>query len=97
MIKFPDKLSLGILLGLLGPFLALMGFYVVKFSSIPFVEFLKTAFDKGMLSPLLSLCAIVNLGLFYLLLQTNRLYAARGVILSTIVIGFVIVMLKFVL
>lgn len=97
MIKFQDKLILGIALGLLGPLLALLGFYVVKFGTIPLMEFMETAIDKGMLSPLLSLCAIVNLGLFYLLLQTNRLYAARGVILSTIVIGFVIVVLKFLL
>lgn len=95
-MKLKDTFWIGFILGIAGPGVALFFFYKLKFAQTPLQEFIETAVDKGMLSPLLSLCTVVNLGLFFLLLQTNRYFAARGVILSTLIFGFVIVYLKFI-
>ncbi len=91
-----DKLIIGILAGLIGPVLGVIGFYIVNFSHSPFLDFFKMAAEKNLLSPLLSLCAILNLGVFFLFIRANKLYCARGVILSTFIYGVIIISLKFV-
>jgi hypothetical protein len=96
-MKLKDHLILGIIAGLLGPSLGILGFYLVNFSSEGFLAFLILSVEGKLLSPLLSLCAVINLGVFYLFLHFNYLYAARGVILSTLIYGVCIVVLKFVL
>jgi hypothetical protein len=51
---------------------------------------------ENLLSPLLSLCAIINLGVFFMFIRINHLHSARGVILSTFIYGVTIVALKFI-
>jgi len=51
---------------------------------------------QNLLSPLLSLCAVINLGVFFLFIKINYLQTARGIILSTFLYGLLIVGLKFV-
>ncbi|MFN5024600.1 MAG: hypothetical protein ACK4Y6_05000, partial [Bacteroidota bacterium] len=81
MSKF-DKLYIGIITGILAPLAGVVIFYAINFSGEPMLEFLTASIKNKLLSPLLSLCAVINLGLFYLYLQFNYLYSARGVILS---------------
>lgn len=94
-MKLKDHILLGIPAGLIGPVLGVLGFYFYKFNQSPFMDFFSMAAEKNLLSPLLSLCAIINLGIFYLFIQANYLYSARGVILSTFVYGLVIIGMKF--
>lgn len=53
--------------------------------------------DKELLSKLISLSAVPNLGVFMLVLNQELYKAARGVILSTILITFLMLLVKFVL
>ncbi|MFN9518509.1 MAG: hypothetical protein ACK574_02120 [Bacteroidota bacterium] len=96
MSKF-DKLYIGIITGILAPLAGVVIFYAINFSGEPMLEFLTASIKNKLLSPLLSLCAVINLGLFYLYLQFNYLYSARGVILSTLLLGLAIVVVKFVI
>jgi hypothetical protein len=96
-MKFKDSLILGLLLGLLIPVLGVLSFYYSKFTNVELQYFLEVATKHKVLSPMLSLCAVLNLGTFYLFLNKNLYLTARGIILATIIYGVTIVLLKFVL
>ena len=60
------------------------------------VDFLVGFQQLKMLSKLVSLAAIPNLLLFFLFIWTKRNFAARGVIFSTLLLAFLMLLLKFV-
>jgi ABC-type spermidine/putrescine transport system permease subunit II len=91
-----NTLTLGLTAGLFAPVLIFLGFYFIKFNQMPFVEFLKTLITKDIIVPIISLCVIVNLGLFFLFLQTHRYYSARGIIMATFIYAIAIVIFKFI-
>lgn len=95
MKKIKDHIIIGIILGLAGPLLGSLGFYLVEFNHQSLVDFLDMAVTKKLLSPLLSLCAVINLGVFYLFLNAEKYLIARGIILSTLIYGLIIVLFKF--
>ncbi|MES2559775.1 MAG: hypothetical protein V4590_08550 [Bacteroidota bacterium] len=96
-MKHKDSLLLGLLLGLLIPVVGVAIFYYSKFAAIDIWQFIQVATQHKVLSPMLSLCAILNLAIFYLFLNKNLYLTARGIILATIIYGVTIVLLKFVL
>ncbi len=96
-MQLKDKVIFGVIPGILGPTIVMYLFYLANFKHEAFLDFMETSVTNGLLSPLLSLCALINLGTFYLFLQFNKLYAARGVILSTFIYGTLIIVLKFLL
>lgn len=95
-MKLKDSILLGIPVGLIGPVIGVLVFYFVNFSTSNFSNFFRMAAAQNLLSPLLSLCALINLGVFFLFIKINYLQTARGIILSTFLYGLVIVGLKFV-
>jgi hypothetical protein len=95
-MKLKDSLFLGIPAGLVGPVVGVLVFYFVNFSNSEFASFFRMAAEQNLLSPLLSLCAVINLGIFFLFIRINHLHSARGIILSTFLYGIVIIGLKFV-
>jgi hypothetical protein len=95
MRNIKDHIAIGIIVGLIGPLMGALGFYMFEFRNTELLEFLDLAISKKLLSPLLSLCAVINLGLFYLFLNYDKLYTARGIILSTLIYGLIIVLFKF--
>lgn len=96
-MNFKDNLVLGLLLGILLPVLGVLGFYYSKFASVDLLNFFQVATKHKVLSPMLSLCAVLNLATFFLFLNKNYYLTARGIILATIIYGITIVVLKFVL
>jgi hypothetical protein len=96
-MKFKDSLVLGLLLGLLIPVAGVLAFYYSKFTNVDLMYFLQVSTKHKVLSPMLSLCAVLNLATFYLFLNKNLYLTARGIILATIIYGVTIVMLKFVM
>jgi hypothetical protein len=96
-MKIKDSMLTGLLLGLLIPVLGVLGFYYSKFTNVDLSLFLEVATKHKVLSPMLSLCAVLNLGTFYLFLNKSLYQTARGIILATIIYGITIVILKFVL
>ena len=90
-----DSLLTGLVPGLVLPLLTLLVLWKVK-SNSPFIDFLTQFQEMNMLSKLVSLAAIPNLLLFFLFIWTNRNYSARGVIFSTFILAFIMLILKFV-
>ncbi len=84
----------GLLLGIILPVVTLAGFWLVRFDG-GFFEFLGQFQNVGMLSKVLSLCTLPNLLPFFLFIWTNRIFSARGVIFATLIIAFVMLLLKF--
>lgn len=80
------KLILGTLVGLLVSFV--FGCLVFNFlTSINPLENLNILKNGALSGRALSIGAIPNIGLFYLFLNKENYYSARGVILSFIIIG----------
>ncbi len=85
-----DKMWIGTLLGLVSPITVLIFFYLANYTHISFYSFLSKYMEHKALVPLFSLCAIINLGLFYLFIQKDKYYAARGIIFSTLIYAIII-------
>ncbi|MBC7384332.1 MAG: hypothetical protein H7296_15305 [Bacteroidia bacterium] len=94
-MKIKDNTLIGLAIGLFAPSIGILIFYYFNFKSEGFEDFLDLSIKQKLLSPLLSLCCVINLALFYLFIQYDQFLSARGVILSTFIYGFLIVLLKF--
>lgn len=94
-MRLKDHTLIGILAGLTGPVIGILIFYFLNFRTSPFLQFFQMAAKQNLLSPLLSLCAVINLGVFFLFIKSDKLNCARGVIFSTFIYGVVIVIFKF--
>jgi len=90
-----DTLLTGLIPGLILPFLALLGFWIVK-SDLGLSDFLVQLKQMNVLSKVVSLAAIPNLLLFFIFIWTHRNFSARGVIFATLVLAFFMLILKFV-
>ncbi len=90
-----DTLLSGLIPALILPALTLLGFWIIK-TDRGFIDFL-TYFQKmQMLSKVVSLTAIPNLLLFFVFIWTKRNFSARGVIFATLLLAFLMLILKFV-
>ena len=92
-----NNIYLGIILGILVPAITIFLVYKIRFNQYNLEEFFNTFIQRKVLSSLLSLCIIPNLLVFMIFIWLNYLYSARGVLLSTFIIGFIIVGVKFLL
>lgn len=89
-LKKYDNLYLGLLIGILAPIVILLVYYQLNFSYLSVNNFIFKMFVGAVLVPLLSLCTIANLGVFYLFIWKERYYSARGVIFATILYAIVV-------
>ncbi len=96
-IKKYDKLLLGLLLGIITPLIVLLVYYKINFYYIRVDTFLYETFMKRIFLPLLSLCVLGNLAVFFIFIQTDRYYSARGVVFATLLYAIVVFVLKFTL
>ncbi len=85
-----DKMWIGLLLGLISPVIVLAIFYLINYTHISFYGFLSKYMEHKALIPLFSLCAVINLGLFFLFIQKEKYYAARGIIFSTLIYTIIV-------
>ncbi len=90
-----DNLIVGFLCGVIAPSIVIYFFYLFNFNTSSLDVFLNLAVKQKLLSPLLALCCVINLGIFFSFMHFDKLFASRGVILSTFLYGFIIVLLKF--
>ena len=84
----------GLIPGIFLPLTTLIIIWVVKYEG-GFFEFLTTFQHLGLLSKIVSLAAIPNLLLFFLFVWTDRTFSSRGVIFATLVLAFLMLVLKF--
>jgi hypothetical protein len=90
-----DSMLYGLIPGLLLPPIALVIFWWVK-SDLGFWNFLLRFQAMGMLSKVLSIVTVPNLLLFFVFIWTRRNFSARGVIFATLLMAFVMLILKFI-
>lgn len=85
-----DKLYIGLLAGLIAPFIIVALIYLLRFNYLSVTAFIEQAF---VLKVHLKIVAIgvffANLGLFYLFLRFNKNNASKGVILSVFLYFFI--------
>jgi hypothetical protein len=92
--KWLDRQLIGIMVGLIVPLLVSLLIYYVRFDNAgDFTSFLSALMAAESLGKLLSLSVVPNLLFFFIGIWSNRLYAARGVLLATVFYGLLAVVL----
>lgn len=89
-----DNVGLGLILGIGLPIIMLVMFYFSNFTKVPLIYFLKYSLQIAALPKMVSICAIPNLGLFFLFMTKNHYYSARGVVAATFLLTFVVLAMK---
>jgi hypothetical protein len=89
-----DTLLTGLIPGILLPLVTLVIIWILQ-SEEGLLDFLQKFQQRQVLSKLVSLAALPNLLLFFLFIWTHRTFSARGVIFATLVLAFVMLVLKF--
>ena len=98
MILKKDNLKFGILLGILGPLLAMLLYYFWVFSrTIQLGEYfyvLRT--NKQLLTAISSISLLANAILFTIYINTHRDKTAKGVFVATLIYGIAVLVYKLV-
>lgn len=89
-----DSIWVGLVIGFVLPALALLIFYLSTYAYLTVPDFLRKMAFQAVLIKLLSLCAIVNLGGFYLFFQAKKDRAARGVVFATLLLALFVMIQK---
>ena len=88
-----DTLLSGLIPGMILPVGAMLLIWAIQ-SDLGFLEFLQNFQHRNVLSKIVSLAALPNLLLFFLFIWTDRTFSARGVIFATLLLAFVMLVLK---
>ena len=91
-----NKPIIGFIGGLLLPVLTFVGIYLALYNGKSFVDFVEITWLQRNMSRVLSLSMLPNLGLFFAFIWTNKLKSAQGVLGTTIVLAFTIIILRFI-
>lgn len=91
-----DSLQLGIIMGLVVPAVGFLVFYMSSFSKVTFSYFVEYAIQIAAISKILSLSLLPNLLVFFLYIWKNYYLTARGILMSTFIWTFAIIIVKFV-
>ena len=91
---FLNKMSHGILIGVILPVIFFLLYYMVRFGTLNFMDYLKYLWESKKFVSVLSLSVLPNLLPFLLLMNSNRYSSGRGVLAATIIIGVVVFILK---
>tara|TARA_B110000503_G_scaffold141362_1_gene234654 strand:+ start:990 stop:1292 length:303 start_codon:yes stop_codon:yes gene_type:complete len=94
MTKKFDKIWVGIIAGIVLPLVVMGIFYLSSYSYITVPQFLRKMVFGAIILKLLSLCAVINLGAFFLFYRIEHDKAARGIIFATMILAFVVVLDK---
>ena len=92
-----NSLKLGLIVGLIIPFIAILFFQVGNYSKYSFFEFYVKLHELHVFSSLISLCVVPNLLVFFVFIWKNYFLSARGVIFSTVIYGIIMMIFKFAL
>jgi len=94
MIK-RNSVSLGVILGILGPIIGFWLYYLLTYHNFNHLEFLKKVFEMGISSAVLSLCLLTNLAIFFFFIWKKFDFSAKGVLAATIVYAIIGFLLKY--
>ncbi len=79
-------LFIGFFMGIVAAFLGTL-IFLLTFTKVDSLEGLATIREQGIMGKVLTLGAIINLLLFFILLKNNKDLMARGVVLATIILA----------
>ncbi|KYP13514.1 hypothetical protein [Flavihumibacter sp. CACIAM 22H1] len=94
-----DSLQLGILLGFLAPLLGLLVYYLIVFMPrhVSFSDYLKYLSQlKSLLTGVSSISLIANAILFTVYINSRRDKTAKGIFVSTLIYGVLVLLIKLV-
>jgi hypothetical protein len=90
-----DNLKFGLLLGIIGPIVGLFGFYLWKFSSYSFGDFLRALQqNKPLITAITIPCLLVNIILFTFYINTRRDQTAKGIFAITLILAVASLLFK---
>lgn len=91
------QIIIGCLAGLITNFLGIVLYLTyLKFShGYPFSYSLEISIQNNTMGNIVAIGALPCLGLFYLFLQKNKIYLARGVVISTMMAAAYVLISKF--
>ncbi len=93
MIK-KDSIFLGLICGMLTPISGIYIYWLLMFRIMAFSAFISHTIQYRLVSPILSISLILNLGTFFLFIYLKRDLSAKGVLFATFVYGAVILLTK---
>ena len=85
----------GVLLGIISPIIAFI-IYVVFIIKTTLGNVLNNPSFNRNLPAIISLSLLINLALFFLKIKSNKDEQSRGILFSTFLYGFIIIILKFI-
>jgi len=86
-------LFIGFFMGIVATLLGTLVFLLLKMPKLVSVEGFSTIREQGIMGKLITLGAVINLLLFFILLKINKDLMARGVVLATIILAIATVFL----
>jgi len=89
------QLITGAIIGLIVPPIA-FAIWVLLLTSYGLQKAIDLVVTGGLYSEVLSLSAVANMIVFYLFLNKNKIFIARGIILITIFLAFIVLVMKFI-
>jgi hypothetical protein len=90
-----NKTWLGILFGLLAPSIAMWIYYRINFGHLGMSAFIKYLKIGDTYTPLISLCVLANLAVFYPFIWKEKWNGAKGVLAATFIWTAIVIYLKF--
>ena len=90
-----NKPWIGLVAGLMFPLISFYIYYLVKSTNTSFTEFLDVLKYGKAFIPILSLCVLPNLILFFICKQLNLWYTIKGIVFSIFLYLMLVLVLKF--
>lgn len=98
MFKFikKDNLVFGIILGLLLPFVGMLGFYFYRFHRLTIMEFIQyLGIEQRLITNMVSFSLMANAIIFTLYINAHIDKTAKGIFISTCLYAIFVLVLKF--
>jgi hypothetical protein len=93
MNRDPKKLLLGILIGILSPIIGFV-LWVEIVGTYDLEKAVELIIKGSLYSEVISLSAIMNMPVLLLFLKLNKVFIARGILLATLILSFVVLFMK---
>jgi hypothetical protein len=82
--------GIGFLTGLVFPLVMMLILHQVQYSNVALQEFLRRLIVSKLFFPVLSICVLPNLILFFIFIWTHRYFSARGVLGVTLLYALLV-------
>lgn len=89
-----NNTGFGLVPGLVLPLLTFFVFFLFIHNDLNLNEFIQEVIVRKVSTQVMSLCAVPNLLLFFIFIWTDKLYSARGVLMATFFIAFLVLIIK---